>query len=393
MIGSVSVVTVVGARPQFIKASAVSRAIARFNAENAASARLDEVIVHTGQHYDEGMSQVFFDELEIPAPRYNLGVGSAGHGQQTATMLERIEQVLLKEKPDWVLVYGDTNSTLAGALAAVQLHIRVAHVEAGLRSFNRRMPEEINRIMVDRMASLLLCPTRAAVDNLAREGITGGVRNVGDVMYDSVLFYAALAAERSKILSTLSLKPRTYFLATVHRAENTEEPGRLEEIIEALGSVDAPVILPLHPRTRKAMRSRSIEAAGRLRVIGPVSYLDMLVLEKNARGILTDSGGMQKEAYFLGVPCVTLRNETEWVELVQVGANFLAGCDRQRILDGIAWAARWSGTAQPEPLYGDGNASRAVVEHLTAEMPGAPGDPRACADHPCKEGAVWCHPV
>ena len=364
---TLKLVTVIGARPQFIKAASVSRAIARFNADSPAADRMDEAIVHTGQHYDHNMSKVFFDELEIPEPRFNLGVGSGLHGRQTGAMLDGIEQVLLTEKPDWVLIYGDTNSTLAGAIAAVKLHIPVAHVEAGLRSFNRRMPEEINRVVADCVSSLLFCPTRVAVANLAREGITRGVHNVGDVMYDSVLFNAALAAKRSNVLSALSLTPKSYFLATIHRAENTDEPNRLSEILAALASAGAPVILPVHPRTRKVMRSQGLAAAENVRITEPASYLDTLVLEKNARAVLTDSGGMQKEAYFFDVPCVTLREETEWIELVEAGVNRLAGSDRQRIMEGIAWSSRWRPPPRSEALYGDGNAGRAIVNLLMSQ--------------------------
>jgi len=360
------VVTVVGARPQFIKAAAVSRAVARHNAEAAGKRHIEEIIVHTGQHYDANMSAVFFKELRIPEPRYNLGVGSGSHGRQTSAMLEGIERVLLDEKPDCVLIYGDTNSTLAGALAAVKLHITVAHVEAGLRSFNRRMPEEINRIVADCVSNLLFCPTRTAVENLTREGITKGVYNVGDVMYDSVLFNAALAAERSTILATLSLKPKSYCLATVHRAETTDDPARLREVMAGLARIDGPVIVPLHPRTRKVLESADVEVAPNVRVTEPISYLDILTLMSGARIVLTDSGGMQKESYFLGVPCVTLREETEWVELLDIGANFLAGSDRHRIAAGVAWAAAWTPPRAEEPLYGDGHAAGKIVARLSS---------------------------
>jgi UDP-GlcNAc3NAcA epimerase len=359
-------VTVVGARPQFVKAAAVSRAITGYNAAESSRRRIDEIIVHTGQHYDANMSAVFFDELEIPEPRYNLGVGSGPQGRQTGAMLEKIEQVLLDEKPDGVLIYGDTNSTLAGALAAVKLHIPVAHVEAGLRSFNRRMPEEINRIVSDRASSILFCPTRTAVENLAREGITRGVHEVGDVMYDSVLFHAEMAARRSRILFTLSLAPKTYCLATVHRAENTDDRGRLREILAGLGGIKELVIVPLHPRTRRILESEAFELAGNIRVIDPVSYFDMLILEQNARIILTDSGGMQKEACFLAVPCITLRDETEWMESVNAGSNFLAGCERGRVAEGVAWAAAWTPPSGGKSFYGDGSASRAIVTILTS---------------------------
>jgi UDP-GlcNAc3NAcA epimerase len=372
------IVTVVGARPQFIKAAAVSRAIARHNAEAAANPRIEEIIVHTGQHYDANMSAVFFEELNIPEPRYNLGVGSGTHGRQTGLMLERIEEALTSEVPDWVLVYGDTNSTLAGALAAVKLHIPVAHVEAGLRAFDRTIPEEVNRLVADGVSSLLLCPTRLAVENLAREGVTRGVHNVGDVMYDSVLFNAVLAEQKSAILKAMGVQPKAYLLATTHRAANTDDTRRLKSIFDALARIDQPIVLPLHPRTRSVMNTEGIRPAAHIKITEPVSYLDMLVLEKNARAILTDSGGMQKEAYFFKVPCVTMLEKTEWAELVQVGANFLAGSDPGGILEGAAWATKWRGPTDSEPLYGDGNAGAAVVRLLAEEqehMPRPVADP------------------
>ena len=303
------VITVVGARPQFVKAATVSRAFAQTEG-------LQELIVHTGQHFDPSLSEVFFEELGIPEPKYNLGIGGGTHGQNTGRMIEAVESVLIEEKPDWVLVYGDTDSTLAGALAAVKLHIHVAHVEAGLRSFNRRMPEEINRVLTDHAADLLLAPTPAAVENLRREGLPEArVRWVGDVMYDAALHFGRLADHASTALESLGLEPCGYVLATVHRAENTDDPARLEAVFEGLFRVAAelPVVLPLHPRTRKALeRLGWLERAReQLRLIEPVGYLDMVALEKNARLIATDSGGVQKEAYFFGVPCVTLRDETE----------------------------------------------------------------------------------
>ncbi len=368
MAEALRIVTIVGARPQFIKAAAVSRAISAHNRDPKNLPTLDEIIIHTGQHYDENMSRIFFDELQIPEPARNLGVGSDSHGRQTAAMLEAIECILLEEKPDWVLIYGDTNSTLAGAIAASKLHIPVAHVEAGLRSFNRRMPEEINRILADRVSSLLLCPTRTASKNLADEGITDGVRETGDVMYDSVLFNTALAERRSRILSELSLAPKSFALATVHRAENTDDPDRINGILNAFARIDLPIVLPLHPRTRQLIGRRIDELSETVRVIEPVGYLDMLVLEKNARVILTDSGGIQKEAYFFDVPCVTLRDETEWVELVEIGANKLAGSCPDRILAAYQWAVDPSpGAVDRSPvdashvLYGDGHAGERIV--------------------------------
>ncbi len=380
------IITVVGARPQFIKAAAVSRAVAKHNGEAATEVRVEELIVHTGQHYDANMSAVFFEELRIPEPRYNLGVGSGPQGRQTGAMLEGIERILVDEQPDCVLIYGDTNSTLAGALAAVKLHIPVAHVEAGLRSFNRRMPEEINRIVADCVSTLLFCPTRTAVENLHREGVTKGVYNVGDVMYDSVLFYAGMAAEKSTILSRLSLTAKSYCLATIHRAENTDDLGRLAEIFAGLSAIEGTVIAPLHPRTRKIMAAAAIEVGESVRIIEPVSYLDMLLLERNARMILTDSGGMQKEAFFLNVPCVTFRSETEWVELLDIGANFLAGCERNGVSEGVAWAADWAPQEAAASLYGNGSAARLVVEILArnveTDVPTGPSEGRPSTPAP-----------
>lgn len=371
MAGSISVMTIVGARPQFVKAAAVSRAIARHNAEPGSACPITESIIHTGQHYDPNMSQVFFDELEIPPPRHHLGVGSGPHGRQTAAMLERIETVMLAERPDRVLVYGDTNSTLAGALAAAKLKIPIAHVEAGLRSFDKSMPEEVNRIATDHLSDLHFCPTQASVENLAREGITAGVYRVGDVMHDSVRFHSAHAEGTSGILARLDLSPKQYILATVHRASNTDDPAKLNAIIVALSAAPLPVVLPLHPRTRKIMTDRSVSLSSAIRVTDPLAYHDMLALEKNARAILTDSGGMQKEAYFFGVPCITLREETEWVELVDAGANRLAGADAARIAEAVAWAMSWRPAAlSTANLYGDGDAASRIVEILAAKSSG-----------------------
>jgi len=359
-------VTIVGTRPQFIKSAPVSRAIQKHNVENP-NEPLTKVLVHTGQHYDYEMSGVFFDDLGLKPPDYHLGVGSGTHGYQTGEMLKRIEEVLLAEKPDVVMVYGDTNSTLAGALAAAKLRIPVAHVEAGLRSFNKRMAEEINRVLTDHISDLLFCPTQTAVENLRREGITQGVYLVGDVMYDAALQYLALAERKSRILERLGLKPKDYALATVHRAENTDDPQRLRAIfagLEAVVRAGLPVILPLHPRTRKQAESLGLSPNG-VRVLEPVSYLDMLLLEKNARVILTDSGGVQKEAFFFRVPCVTLREETEWVETVETGWNVLIGCDPKR----IACAALdfRQGKEEISP-YGDGRAAERIVKVIVHDI-------------------------
>lgn len=361
---TIKVVTIVGARPQFIKAAAVSRAI-----KIAGADRIQEVLVHTGQHYDENMSKVFFDELDIPTPAYNLEVSGGSHGAMTGRMLESIEQVLLEEKPDWVLIYGDTNSTLAGAVAASKLNIPVAHVEAGLRSFNMRMPEEINRILSDRVSTLLLCPTQAAIDNLAKEGLVGGVHNVGDVMYDVALFYRERARAKSQIMSQLGLEEGAFALATCHRAENTDDPHRLGEIMAGLADVSAlmPVVLPLHPRTRKLLQDHGLEHhLHSMKLVDPLPFLDMIALEQAANVILTDSGGVQKEAYFYGVPCITLRDETEWVETVQLGFNQLVGASRSGI------NAAMNNRSIPEcqvDVYGDGNASARIVEILENTRP------------------------
>ncbi|SDA95915.1 UDP-GlcNAc3NAcA epimerase [Pseudomonas sp. NFACC15-1] len=357
------IVTIVGARPQFIKAAAVSREILKH------PGRLVEVMVHTGQHYDPNMSQVFFDELEIPAPKYNLEVSGGTHGAMTGRMLEGIEQILLEEKPDWVLIYGDTNSTLAGALAAAKLHIPVAHVEAGLRSFNMRMPEEVNRILSDRVSTLLLCPTALAVDNLAREGLSEGVHNVGDVMYDVALFYRERAKAQSQVLAQLDLKEGAFALATCHRAENTDDPQRLGEIMAGLAdvAVQMPVVLPLHPRTRNLLKTHGLEHyLNAIRVVDPLPFLDMVALEQAANVILTDSGGVQKEAYFYRVPCITLRDETEWVETVELGFNQLVGASRNAI--NTAMENRSIPEGQVD-VYGDGTAAARIVAILENTRP------------------------
>ena len=361
----VRIVSIVGARPQFIKAATVGRAIAS-HSETAPGSTLEEKLVHTGQHYDDSMSEVFFEELEIPRPAYNLGVGSGSHGEQTGRMLERIEHVLLNEKPDLVLVYGDTNSTLAGALAAAKLHIPVGHVEAGLRSFVRTMPEEINRVLTDHVSDLLFCPTPTAVTNLAREGIDKGVHQVGDVMYDSTLFHARKAASlEGDMLRRLGIAPKSFYLATVHRAENTDNRERLTGIFEAFGEIATPacpVLVPLHPRTVKYIHQYGLRISSAVRIIEPASYLEMVVLEKNARTVLTDSGGVQKEAYFLGVPCVTLRDETEWVETVEAGWNILAGPERGAIVAAVN--APGPRGAPEGGAYGNGDAATRICEVL-----------------------------
>jgi UDP-GlcNAc3NAcA epimerase len=371
MQSKIKIVTIIGARPQFIKAAAVSRVISSMYTDNCIDVTpITEIIIHTGQHFDDNMSEVFFRELDISKPHYNLGIGGGRYGQNTGRMIEAIEDVLVREQPDWVLVYGDTDSTLAGALAAAKLHIPVAHVEAGLRSYNRVMPEEINRIVADQLSTLLFCPTRIAVENLEKEGFPHQltartiqkVVNVGDAMYDAALYYRDRAQEKSRIMETLALESKTFVLATIHRAENTDNPERLQNIMDALSRIalEIPVILPLHPRTKQKLVLSDFPA---VTFIDPLGYLNMVVLEKNARVIATDSGGVQKEPYFHGVPCVTLRDETEWVELVEVGANVLAGVQSDNII--AAFQKMHDRPISAGRLYGDGNSSEKILSELT----------------------------
>jgi UDP-N-acetylglucosamine 2-epimerase len=343
---------VVGARPQFVKAAPLSRALRR---------KVREVLVHTGQHYDREMSQDFFDELGIPAPDRHLGIGSGRHGEMTGRMLGALEEALLDVRPDLVVVLGDTNSTLAGALAAAKLGIPVAHVEAGLRSFDGRMPEEINRRLTDHVSSLLFCPTPAAVANLRREGIRRGVHRVGDVMKDAVVQNLARARRRPR--PSAAARPGEYYLATVHRQENVDDRGRLRDIVFALERLPWPVVWPVHPRTRQRMERWRIRPRGRVRLLPPVGYLDMLVLQEGARAVLTDSGGVQKEAFLLGRPCLTLRETTEWVETVAAGANRLVGTDPARIRRAVALLERAPSRrrAASATLYGRGRASEAIA--------------------------------
>lgn len=353
-----TVLTVIGARPQFIKAATVSRALKKSG--------VTEIIVHTGQHFDANMSQVFFDEMEIPHPHYNLEISGLQHGAMTGRMLEKIEEVLLKEKPNYVLVYGDTNSTLAGALAAAKLHIPVAHVEAGLRSFEMKMPEEINRILTDRISKILFCPTKTAVANLENEGYKNFdclIEQVGDVMYDAVLFYQKKATSQSTIISKVGLAPNNFVLCTIHRAENTDDPNRLKEICIALNEIhkQIPVVLPLHPRTRGYLKSLNIELD--VSLLDPVGYFDMLALLQNCKLVMTDSGGLQKEAFFFKKYCVTLRDQTEWVELIESGTNQLAGADSVAILNSFEELAKRPFPI-PANLYGDGNAAELIAKKL-----------------------------
>jgi UDP-N-acetylglucosamine 2-epimerase len=349
---TVRIVSVVGARPEFIQATPVSRVLRNQH---------QEILVHTGQHYDYLMSQAFFDELDIPAPDYNLEVGSGSHGRQTAQILVRMEEVLLKEQPDLVIIRGDTNSTLAGALAASKLHIPVAHIEAGERSYDRHMPEEINRLVADCLADIHFCASQEAVRRLASEGITDTAYWVGDVMLDAMLQYRSIARRESDILARLNLPPDGYALVTIHRAANTDDPRRFHRIVEALNGVQETIVFPAHPRARKALDRIGAHFENHIGLIDPVGYFDMMVLEENARLIATDSGGVQREAYFLGVPCLTLRDETEWIETVTVGWNRLVGTEPMRILDA------WSSFEPPEerpPIFGDGTAGQRIAQIL-----------------------------
>ncbi|HAN22004.1 MAG TPA: UDP-N-acetylglucosamine 2-epimerase (non-hydrolyzing) [Clostridiales bacterium] len=353
------VCTIIGARPQFIKAAAVS---ARFAAEQGA----EELLIHTGQHYDPEMSKVFFEELGIPREKYNLKIGSGPHAAQTGRMMIGIEEILLREKPDWVMIYGDTNSTLAGALAASKLNIPVAHVEGGMRSFNRAMPEEINRIVSDHLSELNFCSTGTAMHNLKNEGRGHSSVLSGDVMYDCALMFAGLAAQRGKSLQSFQIETKKYALVTCHRAENTDDPARLGGIINALNELSAtlPVLWPMHPRTRKYIESLAMPLSSNLNIIPPVGYLDIIILERNARLILTDSGGIQKEAFFYDVPCVTMRDETEWVETVELGWNSIVGADSKRILASAnAFISNPPVPSNAKP-YGDGHAANKILKHL-----------------------------
>ncbi|WP_048107562.1 non-hydrolyzing UDP-N-acetylglucosamine 2-epimerase [Methanosarcina barkeri] len=348
------ILSIVGARPQFIKCAPLSRAIRKEHTE---------ILVHTGQHYDPEMSDIFFKELQIPEPDYNLGVGSTSHGEQTGKMLIEIEKILLKEKPDLVIVYGDTNSTVAGALAASKLYIKVAHVEAGLRSFDRSMPEEINRILTDHISDLLFCPTETAVLNLKNEGITTGVYNVGDVMLDALEHNIKIAEGKSTVLENMGLSSKEYLIATVHRASNTDSFSNLSSIVNAFCDVDIPIVFPVHPRTEKYLKHYGLwdKLCEKVRVIPPLGYLEMLKLMAHSRKILTDSGGVQKEAYMLGVPCITMRENTEWIETVEDGGNVLVGTDYKNIVDAIKCS---KGSTSKKDVFGIGNSSEKICKIL-----------------------------
>lgn len=345
------IVSIVGARPQFIKCASVSREIRQCNSE---------VLIHTGQHYDYEMSQLFFDQIGIPEPDYNLDVGSGPHGEQTGIMLIEIEKVLLAEKPDFVLVYGDTNSTLAGALAAVKMHFPVAHVEAGLRSFNKSMPEEINRVLTDHISDILFAPTETAVKNLSKENIVNGVHLVGDVMYDALQYFID-AADHSKALEKFNLEEANYILATIHRPSNTDNVDNLSSILSALSEISMRVLFPVHPRTVKSIKRYRLEKniADNVRLVNPIGYFDFLCLEKSAHKIVTDSGGIQKEAYMLNVPCITVRDNTEWVETVRDGWNVLVGQNSKKIVDAIN---NFNPKGTQSDVFGDGNASGRIKD-------------------------------
>lgn len=357
--GKTKIATIVGARPQFVKAAVVSRALKQF--ESAA----EEKIIHTGQHFDANMSDIFFEELDIPRPHFHLGVGGGTHGQNTGRMLEKIEAVLLEEKPSVVLVYGDTDSTLAGTLAAVKLHIPVAHVEAGLRSFNKKMPEEINRILTDHAANILFTPTSTATNHALAEGIAKErIQQAGDVMYDAAIYYSAKAEAGSNILQQLSLFSKQFILTTLHRAENVDDKKRLQQIFNGLAKSNMPVVLPMHPRTKKRLHEFGIALPANINIIEPIGYFDMIVLEKHAAIIATDSGGVQKEAYFHKTPCVTMRDETEWVELLECGANIITGADESKIEAAIKKSLGTNSHIFNTPLYGNGDAGMLIAKAI-----------------------------
>jgi len=386
---TMKVASIVGARPQFVKAAVVSRALA--------SAGVSDLLVHTGQHYDFEMSALFFDELDLSPPKYHLGIGSGHHGAQTGRMLEAVESVLLRDRPDMVLAYGDTNSTLAGALAAAKLEIPISHVEAGMRSFNRQ-PEEINRVLTDHIADLLFAPTATAARNLNNEGIPAArIIRTGDVMYDAALQFAARADAVSEVIKTLELQPRMYVLATLHRSENTDDQGRLRAIFEGIADVarQLPVVLPLHPRTRKEVERAQISntVLQRIRVIKPLGYLDMTMLEKNARLIVTDSGGVQKEAYFHGVPCVTLRGETEWTETLEGGCNQLVFPANAAVVATGIREALGSEPAFRTDAYGDGHSAMHIANVISCWFLKAQRSLSECVNTPTQTSNLmrWCY--
>ena len=347
------IATIVGARPQFIKAAIVSKEISKHNS-------ISEIIIHTGQHFDANMSEVFFKELGIPKPKFNLKIANLTHGAMTGRMLEKIEPILKEQNPDFLLVYGDTNSTLAGALAASKIHVPVAHVEAGLRSFNRNMPEEINRVLTDHISDLLFAPSKTAASNLLKEGISKNkIYDVGDVMYDACLYFSDLAKTKSNILSTLRVSPNEYILSTVHRQENTDNRRKLTDIFSALSNSKLPVVMPLHPRTLKKINEFGIKPKNIIKTIEPVGYIDMVLLQKYANKVFTDSGGLQKESYFLDTPCIVMREETEWVELIKNRKEYLVGANKEKIEYMINKKCT---TIKNKKIYGSGNASQNIIK-------------------------------
>tara|TARA_S200000501_G_scaffold309723_1_gene299744 strand:- start:11002 stop:12066 length:1065 start_codon:yes stop_codon:yes gene_type:complete len=349
------IVTIIGARPQFIKASVLSL-------EFSKDQSIQEIIVHTGQHFDHNMSKIFFEEMMIPTPKYNLGVQNLSHGAMTGRQLEKVEEILLKEKPDFVLVYGDTNSTLAGALAAVKIHIPVIHVESGLRSFNRKMPEEINRLLTDHIATILFVPSEVSFNNLIKEGIDKKkIFNVGDIMFDSTLYFSKKADHSSKILDKLGVKKKNYILTTIHRPENTDSSIKLNNIFDALSSLNTQVIIPIHPRTKIKVSEYECNIGKNIKLINPVGFFDMIILEKNASKIATDSGGIQKEAFFYGVPCITIRDQTEWVELLDIGANILCGANINDLKKALTLDLK---PFEPSNVYGSGNTANKIRKIL-----------------------------
>ena len=350
MKNSMKIVTIIGARPQFVKASVISKALRQ--------AGHKEILVNTGQHYDDNMARIFFEEMGIPKPDYNLGVGSGSHASQTASSLVGIEEILVAEKPDFIIVFGDTNATVAGALAAAKLHIKIAHIEAGLRSYNREMPEEINRVVTDVISNLLFVPTQVAQDNLTREGITEGIHIVGDVMVDALITYTKVAEQKSQILDELKLEKKKFLLMTIHRPSNADHDERLLSILKQVSKIDLPVIFPVHPRSRARVEKLISQTEGNIHIIDPVGYLDMMLLEKYASTIITDSGGVQKEAYLHKTPCLTVRGETEWVETVRDGWNYIVGHDLEKI---SILSKKFPEPSGWHPHYGDGNASAKIV--------------------------------
>jgi UDP-GlcNAc3NAcA epimerase len=379
------IVTIVGARPQIIKAAALSRCI-----RNLFSDKISEFIIHTGQHYDNNMSEVFFEELDIPKPNINLNIGSASHGQQTAKMLQGIEEILLCEKPDYIVLYGDTNSTMAGALAGIKLQIPVVHIEAGLRSFNKKMPEEINRIMCDHASTLLFVPTKTGIKNLEHEGfVVGnqapfsadnpGVFHCGDIMFDNLIHFSEMAVQKTAIMQNLNLQENEFLLCTIHRDNNTDSLERLKQIISALCFIEEnlglKIVFPLHPRTSKIIESslpddlyQRLSTNKNIHIIAPASYLEMIMLEKNSRLILTDSGGVQKEAYFFKKPLIVVRSETEWTEIIENGAGIIADADEGKIVEAVKNFLQNNQLTFPE-IFGDGHAAEFICSTLLGQMP------------------------